>query len=119
MKTEIVSATPHPYLLVLPDEGLLAAPRDANDILSACFSEGVTRVLLAAPALSDAFFTLSSGLLGEVCQKFTNYHIRTAIALEGRKVSARFREWAGEVSKGSALRVFDEMDDAARWLAGE
>jgi hypothetical protein len=117
MKTEFVTASPHPYLLVLPDEGLLAAPRDANDILSACFSEGVDRVLLPAPALSDAFFTLSSGLLGEVTQQFTNYHIRTAIALEGRKVSARFREWAGEVSKGSALRVFDQVDEAARWLA--
>jgi hypothetical protein len=117
MKTQMVTATPHPYVLVLPDDGPLAAPRDANDILSACFSEGVTRVLLPASALSDAFFTLSSGLLGAVTQQFTNYHIRTAIALEGRKVSAHFREWAGEVSKGSALRVFDASDEAARWLA--
>ena len=43
------------------------------------YETGAKRIVIPKAAIADAFFILSSGLAGEILQKYVNYHVKTAI----------------------------------------
>ncbi len=52
--------------------------QDALDLIGAAFA-GAEVVALPAARLTGDFFTLGTGLAGEIMQKLVNYHIRLAV----------------------------------------
>jgi hypothetical protein len=52
--------------------------QDGLDLIGAAF-QGAEVVALPAARLTGDFFTLSTGLAGEIMQKFVNYRIRLAV----------------------------------------
>jgi hypothetical protein len=60
------------------DGPVVATVQDALDLIGAAF-QGAEVVAVAASRFDDRFFTLSTGLAGEVMQKFVNYRLRLVV----------------------------------------
>ncbi len=43
------------------------------------YETGTTNIVISKSAVCEEFFILSSGMAGEILQKFINYHVRIAI----------------------------------------
>jgi PadR family transcriptional regulator AphA len=111
------------------DEGVhgkqfLTSAEDVVDVIGICIEHRTRAVLLHAENLTEQFFDLSTGIAGDVLQKFRNYHIRLAIVMSPDgpihvSQSSKFREMVLEESKGEDFRVFEERASAEAWLIGE
>ena len=64
---------------VQADNPRIDTPRAVNDIIGEAFSRRANAVVLPESVLDPAFFTLRTGLAGEILQKFANYGLRVAI----------------------------------------
>jgi hypothetical protein len=66
-------------ILVCDADGpVVGTVQDALDLIGEAF-QGAEVVAVAAARFDDRFFTLSTGLAGEVMQKFVNYRLRLVI----------------------------------------
>lgn len=78
MKLEAV--TPDGSVAALAESGaVITTGQDAIDLLGDASYQEYQAVLLEAGQLAPEFFDLSSGLAGEVLQKFSNFRMRLAI----------------------------------------
>ncbi|MCX7585444.1 DUF4180 domain-containing protein [Phenylobacterium sp. 58.2.17] len=91
-------------VLLWPQDGQpLANGRDASDIIGDAFSAQAQIVAIPAARLSPDFLRLSTGLAGEVLQKFVNYGLRVAIVGDvsaAAAASAPLRDFIGESNRG-------------------
>jgi hypothetical protein len=91
-----------PVLVCDPDGPRIATTNDALDLIGATF-HGAEAVALPTARLDERFFSLSTGVAGEVVQKFSAYKVLLAIV--------------GDVSPylaaSSALRAFVHESDQA------
>ncbi len=66
--------------------------------------------------LSPEFFQLSTGLAGEILQKFTNYHAILAIVGDfSQEQSKPLRDFIYESNKGSHIFFVETEDEAIAW----
>ena len=98
-------------------KGVIAAPRDATDLVGECMGLDVRKALLPAGSLADDFFRLRTTLAGEVVQKFTNYRIIVAAVVDPKQVRGKFEDFLLETNRGSQFRIFETERDALDWLA--
>ena len=89
--------------------------QDVPDVIGAVFrADGL---LLSELELSPEFFDLSTGIAGELFQKFTNYQIRAGIVLENpNSYGERFSELVFEHQNHNLIRFFDSVEAARTWL---
>jgi hypothetical protein len=105
------------YVACLRGDAPLRTEGDASDLIGACFERGASRLLLHADALSEDFFRLRTGLAGAVLQKLVNYRIATAAVVpDDRVVLGKAKEMLAELKFGNDFRVFNDAEDAERWL---
>ncbi len=82
MRTEIVRRNNQSCLVIHSDEVLITDAATALDlIMSLSYETGCSRFVLPKSALCPEFFVLSTGLAGEILQKFSNY--RKSLAIVG------------------------------------
>lgn len=93
-------------------------PWDASLPIEACLSYGTDALLLRAEDLPEAFFDLSSGVAGDVLQRFANYRIRLAVIAVPEKFSSRFADLLAEERGRGRFGAFDEPAAARTWLLG-
>ena len=106
------------FLEGAPSEPLLASAGEVNQLIEACFAEGVHAVLLHAANLPPAFFDLSTGQAGEILQKLRNYRIRLAlVAPPDTALSTRFGELLADERGGAEFGMFEGRAEAVEWLA--
>ncbi len=75
MKTDNVTIA-----LVSGDETLICDPQSALDLaMTVKYETGADRIVLDKRTICDDFFILSTGVAGEILQKFINYHVKAAI----------------------------------------
>jgi hypothetical protein len=66
--------------LVQSDEILIKDAQTALDMLATVrYETGCNGIVLWKASIAEEFFKLSTGLAGEVLQKFINYHMKLAI----------------------------------------
>ena len=75
---KLISRAGVPVLLCDAPGATICEVQDALDVIGAAFSRADT-VAISAERLDKRFFRLSTGLAGEIMQKFVNYRIRLAI----------------------------------------
>lgn len=67
-------------VLLHSDEALIVDGQSALDLIASMYYEhGCSAVVINKQAVAEGFFKLSTGLAGEVAQKFVNYHFRLAV----------------------------------------
>jgi len=92
--------------------------RETGDIASA-LSAGMEDggLLIDEQQLGGNFFDLSTGLAGEVLQRFTNYQVRLAIVIADAKAHGnRFSELVYEHRSHRSVRFFGSGQLARQWL---
>lgn len=66
--------------LVSGDETLICDPQSALDLaMTVRYETGADRIVLDKRTICDDFFILSTGVAGEILQKFINYHVKAAV----------------------------------------
>lgn len=62
------------------EEALITDVQSALDLMATVrYETGADRMILPKAALDERFFALSSGLAGDILQKFVNYQLKVAI----------------------------------------
>ncbi|NYF78738.1 DUF4180 domain-containing protein [Granulicella arctica] len=98
----------------------LQSLQDANDFLSAAWSQQADLLAIPSERLGPDFLTLSTRVAGEVFQKFVNYHLRCAIvgdisiALED---SRALRDFVRETNQGNLVWFVADVDELGSKLA--
>ena len=84
----------------------LASSREASDLVGEALSAQADLLVSPAERLSPDFLRLSSGLAGEVLQKFVNYGLSVAIVGDisaATEASAPLRDFVRESNRGRSV----------------
>ncbi len=88
---------------------------DVMELLGNSFDQG--GLLVFEKDLGESFFDLSTGIAGELFQKFTNYNQKLAIVVADLSIySDRLQELALEHSKHSHIRFVTTAKSGREWL---
>jgi hypothetical protein len=89
--------------------------QDAMDLIATTFvPDGPDTIVVPVERLDPDFFRLSTGVAGEIVQKFVNYRRRLVVlgdVSDHIERSDAFRDWLREVSRGHDLRFVTEETD--------
>jgi pyruvate/2-oxoacid:ferredoxin oxidoreductase alpha subunit len=102
-----------PVLVCDPEGPRIATPQDALDLIGAAFDRADV-VAIPVARLDDKFFSLRSGLAGEVMQKFVNYRTRLAIVgdiSEHVSASTALRDLVKESNRGRQVWFVADLDE--------
>lgn len=105
--------------VVNADEAVIKNGQDALDLMMTVkYESGCEAIVLGKEAFAPAFFTLSSGLAGEVLQKFVNYRVKLAIYgdFTGYK-SKPLQDFIRESNKGKNIFFAPDEASAVEMLA--
>ena len=104
--------------LVCGGEVLITDGASAMELLAtARYETGCSAMILRKEQLDEAFFRLSSGVAGEVLQKFVNYQMRLAIVGDfSRYTSKPLRDFIYESNQGTQVGFQPTVEAALAWL---
>ncbi len=111
-----VSAVHH----ISADGPLLSSGADALGVIYGEEVDGAEWVAVPVARLDPAFFTLSSGLAGEIVQKFVNYQQRLAVVgdiSDQLEQSSALRDFVRESNRGRHVWFVADEADLARRLS--
>ena len=112
--TDIVIERRGVPVLVCADDGPpIAGPQDALDLIGATYARADV-VAVPAHRFDERFFTLCSGLAGEIMQKFVNYQVRLAVVGDISAhvaASTALRDLVFESNKGRHVWFVADLDE--------
>lgn len=89
-------------------------------IASARYETGCEALILPKESLSEDFFRLSTGLAGEVLQKFVNYQMRVAILGDFSGYTSKpLQDFIRESNRGKTVFFVETEAEALHKLKGE
>ena len=105
--------------VVISGEKVLTDTQSALDLLAAVsYETGADRFIIAKENLADSFFVLSTGLAGEVLQKFANYRAKVAIYGDFTGYTSKpLRDFIYESNKGNQVFFVPTKEEAVEKLA--
>ncbi len=120
MKTEIVKNNHIEAAVIHSDERLITDVQSALDlIMTVKYETGCTNIAINKEAIAEDFFVLSTGLAGEISQKFINYGVRFAIYGDFTKYTSKpLKDFMYESNKGRDLYFQPNASLAADKLCG-
>lgn len=106
-------------VLVESDEPVITDAQSAIDLLmNAQYDVGSKDIVIPKQLVDEDFFVLSTGLAGEVLQKYVNYGGRMAIYGDySRYTSKPLRDFMYESNKGRDFFFVSTRDEAVAALA--
>lgn len=117
MQFKVVEKANERYIECISAETPLRTEQDALDLIAVCGENDTNHLIIHAGALSDDFFSLKTGVAGQMLQKFINYQVKTAVIVANEQlIKGKFREMLAESNKGNNFRVFNRMTEAENWL---
>lgn len=101
------------------EEKILTDPQSALDLaMTAKYETGAEKIVIDKRAVAEDFFILSTGLAGEVLQKFVNYHIKLAIYGDfTRYTSKPLQDFIYESNQGDSFFFVPTKEEAVRRLS--
>jgi len=117
MNYKLVENETKPYIELITSDTPLSTEQDAVDLIALCKENDVELLLVHGEALAGEFFSLRTGVAGRMIQKFTNYHVKTAVIIPDPSLNrGRFKEMVGESNRSNHFGVFETREDAENWL---
>ena len=92
-----------PALVCAPDGAKLKSERDALDLIGEAMSSGADLILVPVERLAEDFFSLKTGLAGQIMQKCVTYRRRLVILGDISQYvagSRAFRDFVSEANRG-------------------
>lgn len=119
MKIETV--TENGVLVAIPTgEGrLITGPQDALDLaMTVKYEAGAERIAMDKRNIAEEFFILSSGMAGEILQKYINYRVKLAVWGDfSRYTSKPLHDFIYESNEGRDFFFVPTREEAIRRLA--
>ena len=105
--------------LVESEETLITDVQSALDLMATVrYETGADRMILPKAALDERFFVLSSGLAGDVLQKFVNYQLKVAIVGDYSGYASKpLRDFIYESNNGSHVFFVATVEEALEKLS--
>ena len=86
-------------------------------MMTAKYEAGTKNIAISKNLITDNFFILSSGLAGEILQKFVNYQFRVAIYGDFTKYTSKpLKDFIYESNKGHDIFFVDSLETAVKYL---
>ena len=100
------------------DEKVFTDVQSALDVLmTAKYDAGTKNIVIDKKLIVEDFFILSTGLAGEILQKYTNYGGRIAIYGDySRYTSKPLKDFIYESNKGKSVFFVSTMEEAIEML---
>lgn len=103
-------------ITVIRSENVITDTPSTLDLLAMVnYETGANRIAINKENVVDSFFILSSGVAGEVLQKFVNY--QTKVAIYGEYTSKPLKDFMYESNKGSNIFFVATKEEAVKRLA--
>ena len=104
--------------VVLSDATVITDAQSAMDVLmSAKYNIGTKKIVIDKRLVAEEFFILSSGLAGEILQKYVNYEGRIAIYGDySHYTSKPLKDFIYESNKGKDVFFAATEDEAVNML---
>lgn len=117
MKYNFISNNEISYVHFNDSKTKLCTERNILDVIAALAENNTQFVLLDSETLSKDFFELKKGLVGTMLQKFTMYHIKSAIVIKDtNSLKSEFKDSIIESGKHGVLKLFTSIADAEKWF---
>lgn len=119
-KSECLKVRDVDIAAVSGDEKIVTDVQSALDLMMRVkYETGAARIAIDKSLICEDFFILSSGLAGEVLQKFINYHVKAAIYGDyARYTSKPLRDFIYESNNGHDFFFVATRQEAIEKLAG-
>lgn len=104
--------------LVTGAEKVITDPQSALDLaMTVKYETGAERIILDKKLICEDFFILSTGVAGEILQKYINYHIKMAVYGDySRYTSKPLHDFLYESNQGKDFFFVDTKEEALRRL---
>jgi hypothetical protein len=79
MKIELLEFQGKSIAEVSSEEIIINNVQDALDLIGNCDYQGARNIIINKKNICDEFFDLSTGIAGEILQKFSTYRVKLAI----------------------------------------
>jgi hypothetical protein len=91
---------------------------DGVDLLGNLYYQGFDKIIIHEKNITPDFFVLSSGIAGEILQKFSTYRVRLAIIGDFSKYTSKsLRDFIYESNKGKHICFVANTEDAIQMLS--
>lgn len=103
---------------VIDNNIIINDSQSAIDVMMTVKYEAETKnIAISKNLITDNFFILSSGLAGEILQKFVNYQFRVAIYGNFTKYTSKpLKDFIYESNKGHDIFFVDSLETAVKYL---
>ena len=119
MEVRIVQRRGILYIETIADGSILRETQDALDLMAICGEYDTNLLMLSSEILPDDFFHLSSGLAGDILQKFSNYRMKVVAVADDSRFVGKFGEFAVETNRGDLFRIYSDRYQAENWLIAD
>ena len=101
-------------------EKLITDTQSALDLaMTVKYETDATDIVIDKSAVCEEFFVLSSGMAGEILQKFINYHVRIAVYGDYSKYTSKpLKDFIYESNNGSDFFFVSTKEEAVQKLTG-
>ncbi len=119
MKIELLHRHGKDIAVISSDEKIITDPQSALELaMTVRYETGATRIVLDKALFFQDFFILSTGLAGEVLQKWTNYCVKAAIYGDfSRYTSKPLQDFIYESNRGTDFFFLSSREEAVEKLA--
>jgi Domain of unknown function (DUF4180) len=119
---QIISHTIHSLKIseLKSDELLIRNAQDGLDLMGTAYYDGYDAIILYVENIVPEFFDLSSGLAGEILQKFSTYRMRLAIVGDFEKFTSNsLQDFIRESNTGGRISFVDSTEKALAILTNQ
>ncbi|MCP1103416.1 hypothetical protein M2454_002269 [Aequitasia blattaphilus] len=86
-------------------------------VMTINYESGADKIVISKEAITEEFFVLSSGLAGEILQKFINYHIKFAVYGDYSKYTSKpLKDFIYESNQGKDFFFVETKEQAIEKL---
>ncbi|MCA0276790.1 MAG: DUF4180 domain-containing protein [Proteobacteria bacterium] len=120
--TELIEIETLRVLSFHGDEKVIRVAGDANDFIADAWAHHADLLAIPLAQLGPDFLKLSTGVAGEVFQKFVNYRLRCAIVGDiaaELEASKALRDFVRETNEGKSIWFVPDLDALRARLAGK
>lgn len=119
MNIEKIQQNAHDIAVVSGGEVVISDLQSALDlIMTVKYETGAARIAIEKAMVVPEFFILSSGIAGEILQKFVTYHVKLAIFGDYSKYTSKpLHDFIYESNKGRDIFFVASRDEAIEKLA--
>ncbi len=113
MKIEIHNISGSAVAEIISDKIVINEVQDALDLMADCGYQGADKIIMHEKNIVPEFFMLSTGIAGEILQKFSNY--RTQLAIVGdfsKNASKSLHDFIFESNKSGRIFFVSSVDEA-------